>query len=420
MEESLSESRIVAGEDNEPEGLFGWIDLQVSQDTEGSDDHEETIGPVEDHEMSGSCDRDEEVDPFKVDEGFDLGSVDFNNLTLADINMFHFSSCDVAFKFYNKYAFKWGFAARKWNVVKNKKGEVTQQTFVCFKEGFRLKKHLQRQNRKREPRPMTRCGCSTFFRVRYVGGTSPWHVKEFCDDHTHELLDEKYVGMLLAHRKMHDCDVMQMNSMMDAGIGVTQIYGLAANQSGGYERLGFRKRDMYNEIEKQRRILVSDGNQWVKDVYEKRKMWATTHIRGNFFAGFRTTSRYKGMHAQVGRYVHYRNNLTEFLKHFSRYLAYTRQRELEDDFDSIIGEPVLQTTVEDIERSTSKVYTRKRSCPLRQWYVSMEPSTRRSANDLHLSKKVVRDLLHRLRDSAVAPDQEGCNVNPIHEDEWTA
>lgn len=28
----------------------------------------------------------------------------------------------------------------------------------------------------------------------------------------------------------------------------------------------------------------------VKDLYDKRMMWATAHIRGNFFAGFRTTS----------------------------------------------------------------------------------------------------------------------------------
>ncbi|XP_020972750.1 protein FAR1-RELATED SEQUENCE 5-like [Arachis ipaensis] len=30
---------------------------------------------------------------------------------------------------------------------------------------------------------------------------------------------------------------------------------------------------------------------WIIDMYEKRHMWATAHIRGKFFAGFRTTSR---------------------------------------------------------------------------------------------------------------------------------
>ncbi|KAJ1443666.1 MULE transposase domain [Sesbania bispinosa] len=419
-----------------------------------------------------------------------------------------------------------------------------RQSFSLRTEGYRLEKHLKRTDRKKEPRAMTRCGCDAFFRVRFLTDTGRWHVKALYDDHSHEMLAPHSVGMLPEHGKMDECELMQMNTMRDAGIGVTQIFGLAANQSGGYERLVFRNRDMYNEIDKQRRLLVSDvkaafaylrklqsrdsnmfwrhtvdaegrlehlfwcdgtsqadysvfgdvvafdatyqrnkymsplvvfagvnhhnqtivfgsglianeieetyvwllkqfveamrgkipslvitegdlamrnairyefptahhrlcawhllrnassnisnprftskfrwcmlgdydvarfrskwdelvsefdlhGNQWVRDLYEKRKMWATAHIRGNFFAGFRTTSRCEGMHSQVGRYVHYRNNLTKFLKHLSRYLAYTRQREVEADFESIIGEPVLQTTFEAIERDAAKFYTRK-------------------------------------------------------------
>ncbi|KAJ1391477.1 FAR1-related protein [Sesbania bispinosa] len=85
-----------------------------------------------------------------------------------------------------------------------------------------------------------------------------------------------------------------------------------------------------------------EGNQWVRQMYEKRKMWATAHIRGNFFAGFRTTSRCEGLNLKIGRY-----------------LSYTRQRELEADFESIVGDPVLLTPLEDIERFAAKVYTRK-------------------------------------------------------------
>jgi hypothetical protein len=29
-----------------------------------------------------------------------------------------------------------------------------------------------------------------------------------------------------------------------------------------------------------------ETNKWVKEMYEKRHMWATAHIRGKFFAGF--------------------------------------------------------------------------------------------------------------------------------------
>lgn len=61
------------------------------------------------------------------------------------------------------------------------------------------------------------------------------------------------------------------------------------------------------EFQRKWERLVADfgleNNIWVKDLYEKRDMWATAHIRGNFFAGFRTTSRCEGLHSFIGKYV---------------------------------------------------------------------------------------------------------------------
>ncbi|KAJ1387294.1 Zinc finger, SWIM-type [Sesbania bispinosa] len=442
----------------------------------------------EDHDSNENLSDDEDIDVFKIDDEIDFKRIEFVSLSESDLKLYHFSSRKMAFEFYNAYAEKRGFAGRKWNTVKNIQGVVSQQTFVCYKQGYRLDKHLKRTDRKKEPRAMTRFGCDAFFRVWLLTDTGRWHVKALSNDHSHEMLAPQFVGMFPAHRKMDECELMQMNTMRDAGIGVTQIYGLVVNQSGGYERkLQSRDSNMFwrhtvdaeafdatyrrnkymcplvvfagvnhhnqtivfgsgliaNETEETNATsnisnprftskfrwcmlgdydvarfrskwdeLVSEfdlhGNQWVRDLYEKRKMWATTHIRGNFFAGFRTTSRCEGMHSQVGRYVHYRNNLTEFLKHFSRYLAYIRQRDVEADFESIIGDPVLQTTFEAIERDAAKFYTgkvfllfrpvlerasgvkvvsceqtpnclryvvtSKRSRQARQWFVSVEPS----------------------------------------------
>ncbi|RDX76384.1 hypothetical protein CR513_43633, partial [Mucuna pruriens] len=43
-----------------------------------------------------------------------------------------------------------GFATRKSKVVRNSKGEKLQQTFVCFKEGFKEEHDLTFENRKRD------------------------------------------------------------------------------------------------------------------------------------------------------------------------------------------------------------------------------------------------------------------------------
>lgn len=109
--------------------------------------------------------------------------------------------------------------------------------------------------------------------------------------------------------------------------------------------------------------LVSDfglaENNWVKDLYEKRGMWATAHIRGKFFAGFRITSRCEGLHSEFGKYVNVRNNLLDFLKHFFRWVASMRHREVEADFYSSYGEPDMQTHLQHLERSAANIYMTK-------------------------------------------------------------
>jgi hypothetical protein len=106
-----------------------------------------------------------------------------------------------------------------------------------------------------------------------------------------------------------------------------------------------------------------EDNAWVLDMYEKKDMWATAHIRGKFFGGFRTTSRCEGLHAKIGQFVNYRNNLTEFLQHFNQCSEYLRFKELEADFSSMHGDCVLQTEFHELEKSASKLYTKKHIFP---------------------------------------------------------
>lgn len=73
------------------------------------------------------------------------------------------------------------------------------------------------------------------------------------------MVPEKYVGMLPAHRKMSDYDVLQMNDMRKVGIKTPHIYGYIAGQVGGYENVRFRKQDMYNEQERQKQFHCSDA-----------------------------------------------------------------------------------------------------------------------------------------------------------------
>ena len=61
-----------------------------------------------------------------------------------------------------------------------------------------------------------------------------------------------------------------------------------------------------------------DEVDWVEKIYEKRGIWATTHMQGNFFAGLRMTTRYEALHSQIMKYIKSEYNLTKFVEHCNR------------------------------------------------------------------------------------------------------
>jgi hypothetical protein len=102
-----------------------------------------------------------------------------------------------------------------------------------------------------------------------------------------------------------------------------------------------------------------EDNNWINELYEKKHMWATAHIRGHFFAGIRTTSRCEAFHSHMGPYVNSKMNLTDFVKQFHRCVSYFRFREVEADFKSQYGTAVLQTNLRSLERSAANQFTKE-------------------------------------------------------------
>ncbi|KAJ1421668.1 Zinc finger, PMZ-type [Sesbania bispinosa] len=78
-------------------------------------------------------------------------------------------------------------------------------------------------------------------------------------------------------------------------------------------------------------------------------------IRGN--EDELTTSRCEGFHSQFKKFVHYKNNLTEFTHHLNRCLKYVRHREIEADFLRVNGDQPLETSYRELENSTSEMFT---------------------------------------------------------------
>ncbi|XP_016192654.1 protein FAR1-RELATED SEQUENCE 5-like [Arachis ipaensis] len=112
---------------------------------------------------------------------------------------------------------------------------------------------------KREPKVETRCGCKAEMRVHVHSDSGRWIISYFQDVHNHELLDDRLTFMLPCHRKMDAAAMEQMNMMLRVGIKTPHIYSSFVQTAGGFQNLPFLKRDMYNQIGKQRRLIGGDA-----------------------------------------------------------------------------------------------------------------------------------------------------------------
>ena len=99
----------------------------------------------------------EQSDLF-VDSIESIWNVDFQSVSIGDVEKYEFSSLEMAYEFYNAYGKINGFAIRRYKVRRDVNNFILWQTFTCCRQGHREKKYLENANSRREPRPLTRCG----------------------------------------------------------------------------------------------------------------------------------------------------------------------------------------------------------------------------------------------------------------------
>ncbi|CAA0830570.1 RNA-binding (RRM/RBD/RNP motifs) family protein [Striga hermonthica] len=269
-----------------------------------------------------------------------------------------FESEEEAGDFYNFYAKCTGFSIRKDDVRRNKSsGMIDMRKWVCSKEGFRDKKWLEKEDKTREPRPMTRVGCPALFRVKYNKRLKKFVVTEFVKKHNHELMTEEGVSFLFSHRSVKESDLVEAISMHEVGWRTSEIMNFFAHRAGGYHKVGFTLKDLYNCIYAKRKAEIRDGdaesalayfsakkdsdpsfffkfdvdesnrlrrliwaesskeeferswkdciqkqqvenNSWVNETYLKRSKWAEAYLRGHFFGNMKCTQRCEVMKAE--------------------------------------------------------------------------------------------------------------------------
>jgi zinc finger SWIM domain-containing protein 3 len=82
--------------------------------------------------------------------------------------------------------------------------EVIWRRYMFSFEGCRSVKYFQRTDQKRQPRALTRCGCTTMLDVAWSESTGVWYVRQFVDVHTHALAKPEHSFVLRSHRGLND------------------------------------------------------------------------------------------------------------------------------------------------------------------------------------------------------------------------
>ncbi|XP_028087401.1 protein FAR1-RELATED SEQUENCE 5-like [Camellia sinensis] len=168
------------------------------------------------------------------------------------------NSEDEAYNMYNEYAYHKGFCIRRdEKTYKRGTTQLIRRSFVCSREEFREFSDLSPE--KKYDKLDTRCGCQT--QVIFKVENSIYEIRRLIIEHNHPLIESSQRHSIRSACKIHDTSKGVIKSMVDAGIWVSKTYGYLLNEAGGYQSIGFTKRDCpnYIQVEQSKRIEAGDG-----------------------------------------------------------------------------------------------------------------------------------------------------------------
>ncbi|KAH9791182.1 protein FAR1-RELATED SEQUENCE 5 [Citrus sinensis] len=188
-------------------------------------------------------------------------TTNYEVLKSMDVVGKEFASEEKAELFFTEYARAIGFGVRRHNKRWNTKGMLIGRIWVCSKQGFRSKKFLARDNRKREARPITRTGCEVEFRIGAKQGESGWVCTHFNGKHNHTLTPPQQVHYIRSHRRITEPDLAAASSLNKVGVRPSQIHEYMVDRCGGYREVGYLRRDVQNRLDdhKRRQLKESDA-----------------------------------------------------------------------------------------------------------------------------------------------------------------
>ncbi|XP_015619261.2 protein FAR1-RELATED SEQUENCE 5-like [Oryza sativa Japonica Group] len=167
-------------------------------------------------------------------------SVEEDNVALDEywnIVQMNFQTEDECYNFYNSYAKRKGFS-----------------------EGIRDPSLVKPEDRARRERALTRMECAASLSIKLDKKRGIWFVDNFIDDHNHPLTSHDETPFLRSHRKIKDFQKSEIHSLESIGIRKNVIMKVMKCKYGGYDKVGFVKKDLYNYSSRYKRSRILEGD----------------------------------------------------------------------------------------------------------------------------------------------------------------
>ncbi|XP_073363713.1 uncharacterized protein [Aegilops tauschii subsp. strangulata] len=224
---------------------------------------------------------------------FIMFDMEYGSATLEDIAEYDtvisqiFGSEEEGYNYYNAYARSNGFGVRKEELTRKSDTNIAfRRLYVYSKEGYRARKHFEKTKRVRTPRPLSRCGCGARMEIELRMDNGEWFVKDFLDEHNHPLAKPEQTTYIRSHRGLSD---VQKADVIEYGIGglrTHQIMEVMEKDSGGFSKVGFIPRDLYNFVAKYKKERIEGRDA----EFVLRYMAARKDMDGEFFYKYTTDS----------------------------------------------------------------------------------------------------------------------------------
>ncbi|XP_057532184.1 protein FAR1-RELATED SEQUENCE 11-like [Amaranthus tricolor] len=184
-----------------------------------------------------------------------------------------FESQEEAYAYYNNYAKRHGYVARKDRSDTNKHGKTIRRDFYCHRGGKKPLKVVDLSKSQRH-KQSSKCECKAHMRItlkkRFDIFPEEWHVTKFVKEHNHELLSSEEMRFLPANRSISQQDEKQILLYKEAGLSVRQIIRvMELEKEIKHGELSFIERDVRNLFAKVKKVVGDDD---VKSLLEYMKL----------------------------------------------------------------------------------------------------------------------------------------------------